>query len=127
MMVYAQPPQFLLRPVFMPTGSPVVVPGEVCVYMRVLLCGAKGLDEAARAQRQGGRDEEGSYYHNVGAGLDKIRTANVQHQKTLRDLIIFHRPTGDAVVPSPDVPAKLVRTTHKQCNAILCVLLPLAA
>jgi hypothetical protein len=44
----------------------------------------------------------------AGAGLDQIRLANVQHQKLLRDLIIFHRPPGDAVLPSADVPAKLV-------------------
>lgn len=30
-------------------------------------------------------------------GLDKIKASNVQHQKALRDLIIFHRP-GEAVL-----------------------------
>lgn len=52
-------------------------------------------------------EQAGDVYGNVSKGLDKIRAANVQHQKTLRDLIIFHRP-GEAVMSNDAAYDKLV-------------------
>lgn len=55
-------------------------------------------------------EQAGDVYGNVSKGLDKIRAANVQHQKTLRDLIIFHRP-GEAVLSNEAAFDKLVWPT----------------
>ena len=53
-------------------------------------------------------------------GLDKIKAGNVQHQKMLRDLIIFHRP-GEDVIDDDSVLDRLV------CVSVCCLVLRLCA